>query len=1144
MRIPILPAKLAIPPLPASYLPRPRLDGLWQEWEDKRLVLVTAGAGFGKTSYLAANARSSRRPCLWYSLDEMDRELVSFCAHLQRAAAGDGDDAANGEVGDTGAGTSESRADAGEYEVPEVTASDNVDFASRVLAGLVRSLQGGGQGRILILDDVQLVAGSDEILHFIERLVRFIPQGSTLILSSREPVAIATMKLQALGVVASLTAEDLQFTSEEVADLFKRQFEGAELEPSLCRRLVKQTEGWAAGIQIFMQVLGGVSSHHVEEALAKLSAAGASWFAYFAEEVVRLLDQQTRDFLYRSSVLPRLEADLCDRVLRRRDSRQVLEQLCHRNLFTFRVTTGDGSYRYHHLFRDFLRDQLRRTVGLREIQSLQRRAANALKRAGAWAEAAAAYAEAGDSAATLKLIEKTGEDLLATGQYEIIRRSLGSIPDRELKQSAGALFVLGRVTEIQGDWEEAEKIYQQALRRCRQGARRVELMSLIAQLKLRRGMYNACRTLCRKALDEPGRKSARVRGRILNMLGIAACELGKLDEGEKYLHEAIKVFRRGRDEVGESRTFYLLPGNIYYRRGEFQRAKKAARRALVVFKKRKDPRRICHSLGVLAFVTAEAAEEREARDLASEGLRLAESIEYRVMEAYCHFSLGKCALIAGELELAREHIETSRQLGEQLGEPGLLTLPLLGLADVALARGDLPEARRHAQDALDVALDLNNLYQEAQSCTILGIVAAADKLAEATKYWRRAEKIIRRVGMLFDLHRLLLIRLVAGEVKKGKQAAVLEELLAGTARLGHDFLFLILDRERAVQMLSLALRLGVEEDYAGRLLVRLGPHAVPRLAPLVKDPDEQVKGRAVEILAQIGGSEALAVLAEVAGTTGEAGRAAGEAVEELARTPGVPLRILALGSLTVSSGDRHLGFAQWKSTRALRLFQLLLVHRFRWVPRDVVLEELWPDTDPRKGVNNLRQTIHVLRKTLEPHLEEARNSRYVRYRNEAIRLEPGESYFYDVEEFEAALREAEVQWRAREWQAAEPHLRRAEKLYRGGFLEESPYEELTTVEREQLRDRLLRAVKNLLVLLTEEERWEELIPLCRRALAQNPYHEDFYWYLVRAQFELGNRREALADFHQYEEMMIREMELLPSARMKALADKVVTLGTN
>jgi len=232
----------------------------------------------------------------------------------------------------------------------------------------------------------------------------------------------------------------------------------------------------------------------------------------------------------------------------------------------------------------------------------------------------------------------------------------------------------------------------------------------------------------------------------------------------------------------------------------------------------------------------------------------------------------------------------------------------------------------------------------------------------------------------------------------------------------------------------------------------------------------------------------------------------------------------------------------WRSARALRLFLLLLVHRFRWVPRDVLLDTFWPDAEPEKAANSLRQTIHVLRRTLEPGLPGPHRSSYVRFRNEGCRLDPGEGLTYDVEDLEAALQQGERLWHTGQKERAREKLLEAVALYRSDFLVEHPYEEFAAAEREHLRDRVLRAMERLLEIRATAREWEELALLSRRALALDAYRESHHRYLVLAHLRLGHRREALAGYHAYEAMMINEMGLPPAERMRALAEQVVALG--
>ena len=147
-----------------------------------------------------------------------------------------------------------------------------------------------------------------------------------------------------------------------------------------------------------------------------------------------------------------------------------------------------------------------------------------------------------------------------------------------------------------------------------------------------------------------------------------------------------------------------------------------------------------------------------------------------------------------------------------------------------------------------------------------------------------------------------------------------------------------------------------------------------------------------------------------------------------------------------------------------------------------------------------------------------------------------------MEELEHKLAEAERLWNSGKHKRARPLFEEALELFRGSFLEESPYEEFAVLEREQFRDRFVRTIIRLIEALSPGKEWKEIVPLCRRGLKQDSFHEDFHWHLVHALSRLDHRREALAAYHRYEQVMVRELDLLPSKRMKSLADKVVSIG--
>lgn len=1121
MQIPPLLEKSLIPRLPAGHVSRARLSRIWASWERKRLVLVTAGAGFGKTCFLAESARTSHPACRWLALDERDVDPAVFGAGLRRA------------VGAT------PPVDASRFDPANGAVDD------RLVSDVISSLR-ATPGQRLILDDVHLIRQSGPVLHLLEGLVRYLPEGSTLILAGREPLEIATVKARCQGEVGTLSARDLEFRPDEAAALFARRFPGAALDPRQARRLVAQTEGWAAGLEIFLQLLDGPEPEAVAHGLERISAAGAGWFEYFAEEVLGRLDGETRDFLLRTAVLPSLQAASCDALLQSRDSRVMLERLVRRNLFTVVIDEREGVYRYHHLFRAFLRDRLRRELGVAAFRRHLRRAARGLNRAGAWGEAAEAYTEAGDPEAAIALIERVGERMLAAGRYDAVERAFAQLPPRLLRQHPEAAFIRARLLDFRHRWDEAEAAYRSLLRRHPDGARRVEAMSLVSQLYLRRGDQRAAGAWCRRAMSQGVRAGPRVRGRILATLGISLAELGHLDEGERHLRRARELHRRARDVPGAARLDYLIAINVHLHRGELARARELTRLALHRFRQLRIPRRVCYSLAVLAFIAREMGDLREARALAEEGLRLAESLGQAQQEGATRIVLGYCDLAGGDRDGAAGHFARAREIGEQLGDRDLRVMPRLGMAAVHAERGNLQAARAGAREALAIARASRYPIQEAQCAMLLGRFWAAEETREAHRCWREAERKLRRIGARLEVKRLLLLRIDAGDAPGPRVAGMSVELLSGALEPDMAILFRALEPAAAARVLARAIEMGIEVETARRLLVDLGDLAVSPLTRLARGDDETARLRAVDILAQIGGPSAHAALSRVArrATGPHAGApSAVRAAEEVARVPEHPLHIEALGPLRLRVRGAEVPRARWRSARALRLFQLLLVRRFRWVHKDEVIEALWPEADPEKATANLWQSVHQLRRTLEPNLAEMRDSRYVRFQNDAYRLEPGDGHVYDVAEFERALREGELLLGAGRPRAAEKRLRAALELYRGDFLLESPYEEFAALERENLSERLLRGLDLLIETYARARCWADCLPLARRGLAQDPFHETFHQAQVRAHLMLGHRREALAHYHAYEEAMMRELGMLPSAKMKALAEAITAFGS-
>jgi len=1021
-------AKFTVPSLPADYRARPRLDALWQRCRGARLVTVTAPAGWGKTCFLAGQARARGRDVLWYTLDDLDRDPAVLAAHLAAAGA------------------------LAPRDAPPL----------EQLASLVGALD---RRRLLVLDDVQAIAQAETACDFLGRLLRYLPDRCQLVIASREPIALADARLDTRGEAARVTAADLAFTPAETA-AFLAQRPGGGADASLVARVQALTEGWPAGLEIVRQALGESLGDGRHEVLQRLECGGGRWFEFFAEEVLADLDPRARDFLLRTSVLPHLEPALCDALLGRRDAAATLADLAGRGLFLTRL--GDSGWRCHNLLRACLRRQLERDLPARERRRLRRAAATLLTRAGETEAAALDLARAGDPDGACALLARDAVALCGSRRPETLALCLGELPEPLVRRQPGILLVRASLAQLQGRWDQAERDLARALRAGPSAAVAGTIRAHQVRLLLQRGHFAACLRAGRGVLAARPAPAAGDRGVILSSLGVAAASLGRIDEGARHLAQALALARRRRDRALQGRCLFLLAANVHFLRGDFALALAAAREARAIFHELGRHDLACHAEGVLGFVLAGHGDLAEARQSSLWSLQRAEAIGYRVIAGYARLNLGECELLDGDAAAAAVRFGEACGIARELGEEALETWSHLGLAESAWRLGDRARAAAAAKASLTLAARRHDDFCRARALLQLGRLAADDDRARARTHWRGAERILERLGARLELARLALWRAAAGEV---------------------DPAFTLADIAASPQ---------------AYLLDRLEP-------ALAADLRARGAGGAVHPDAPDGGTRAV-----------------------------VPLHVRALGPLEIARGPAPLAADAWRSRRARRLLNLLIARRCRPVARDQVLEALWPAGDPARTAGNLRQAVFHLRAVLET--AGGGEPAHVRSDGETLRLDLGPGGTCDLLDFETALERAAGARREGRSAAETAALQAAVALWRGPFLADTPYEPEVEETAATIRQRFLRAAERLLDLHAARGGWDDLVHLARLALAEDPLHEPFARHLLTGLLRLGHRGEARATYARFEARLVRELDLLPSARLKELAEQAAGPG--
>lgn len=220
-----------------------------------------------------------------------------------------------------------------------------------------------------------------------------------------------------------------------------------------------------------------------------------------------------------------------------------------------------------------------------------------------------------------------------------------------------------------------------------------------------------------------------------------------------------------------------------------------------------------------------------------------------------------------------------------------------------------------------------------------------------------------------------------------------------------------------------------------------------------------------------------------------------------------------------------------------RALKYLAVHRRRVVPREVLMELLWPEAGLEAGTRNLKVLIHTLRRALAAELP-AGGPEMVTYREGGYLFDPHGVVWFDVDEFLHRLGAARAHQRAGALAQAAAEYRAAEEAYSGDYLESDPYEDWAAAERERLRELYLLAVAELTGLLAEGGEYQSAIHYCRRALARDPYRESVHRSLIRYLWWTGQGAEALRQFQQCRALLRREMGIEPLPETVALARRI------
>jgi ATP/maltotriose-dependent transcriptional regulator MalT/DNA-binding SARP family transcriptional activator len=711
-------AKTRIPLPPANLVSRTRLLAALRAGLERKLTVIIAPAGFGKTTLVAELARELHPAAAWLTLDPSDRDLSLFAHYLVEAIA----QARPGFGAETRAWLAATPAPAAEIE----------DFVATLLA----ELDAGGEDRlVLFLDDYHEVGASDSITRLLDLLLRYLPPQIHLVISTRAGPAFTTTRLLVQQQISGLGTEELRFTVAEAESWLAARPVPPDLTQA--QHLIAATEGWITGMILQSVATGGSLPGELPS---------GQLYDYLSSEVLADQPPDIQQFLQRAAVLTHLTVPLCAEVLGVSNAAEMLRRVSEQPLFLSAAGGREAPhYRLHQLFRAFLALRLR-TNAPDEFAQLHRRAARYFEQQGEVGQAMEHLiaVESWDEAAALAARVGTAE--LEAGRIERVEHWISQFPAADRQRRADLLLLETRLLAAQSQYAAAGEVLDRAERlvlAAEDRAGLAEVLGLKARLAAGRSDGRQMVTLAQQALAIPeASPPTRAHAQHAAAIGYAfAGDSGRADQ-------AFAAAQTAYAALGDVQSTAVVSSDWGYAlvlREDFPRAADQLNRAL-------EYTRLVHNSRLQALVLCNLAVVHQAQGalvLAEEHLRAALAItrqlRWRRLIVENLLGLAEIVLESNRADDALLLYQEAAGLARR-GVAGALSEALAGQARVLRRQGRYADAALLARQGLDVATNGPASVQVALCRLECGATTLLHAPEEALPLLQQAKDVLVRLG--------------------------------------------------------------------------------------------------------------------------------------------------------------------------------------------------------------------------------------------------------------------------------------------------------------------------------------------------------------------------------------------------------------
>lgn len=960
----------------------------------KKIIILAAPPGYGKTTLLADFTQNTELPICWVRLTDADRDVMRLAtvlaASLQRRF----------------------RRLRNEPNL-ESLASASSEALARAFARVIDERV--SEAFVIVFDDVHIINRTKEVLSFFDAWLEVQPEQVTLIASGREVLEVSLAKLMADGDLAGMGPQDLALTRDELLRLAKRQM-GVELSDYEAEQLMQETRGWVTGV-----LLSGILSRNVMSALAQ--TGGPLVYEYLASVILNRQPDDVRRFMLDSAVLPIMTAEACDYVLRRDTSNRLLARLVKEGIFVIASIESPKTYEYHPQFREFLLDVLSNVDEVR-LRNLRMRAASYLARYGNPEHAVELYIEAKAEPYAGRLAEKHAAQMFRTGRIQTLERWAQRLENSSVRVPKLFLYLSKGQTD-KGDLENAQRTLDKArsmlaegkassLRaevECQQAIiafRREAYEELVrysqsAQDALPQGASRQIKALCLRvqamalgygskdyhAAEQMASQSVRLFEKCEDLYGLATA-LVDLSWYQSALGEALRAHltnvraHRILEEIGSPLPLATSYNNLAidaHHQGRYEEALKLFNHAIRSARQAGSPAREAMILFGQADLFNDLGLALQAAELYGQGLRLASEMNNRRLIRYGCVQTSVLHRRRGSGDLPHQWLSRAIALGgEEMASPDI---------SIQMSALEIATSQEHALKELEkMRLNTHAALDANQKSLVLHFLAKALVMGDQAQ---KAERVLKDLLDSCGLHGTE--QIIAAELACDKD---FREFIRSHL-LGHAMVSTILHRVETIHSLAQQYQGGGEEqpqvlkllaNALGRMDISLGSKPLSELKPLAREvllflidnrrvdrdmllevfwpyfpPGRQVSNlyTAIYSLRRALGKDAVTLDGSVYGISADLPMEYDVARFERAATiaeglpPGDPRRFFALTETINSYGGRFLpeSTSEWAVERGreleFRFLELLTAHA----------EEALIRNQPSRALSSLRRALAI-----------------------------------------------------------------------------------------------------------------------------------------------------------------------------------------